>query len=291
MALLVAMNLSMTEIQQEMKHIDFASFADGPSWRLGQVIKLLFKGHINNGTAIDNWLHDLCLRHKFDPTLSFKNMPEKGYKSLHVFATLANNNTLLGFGPNNNEDTNVLDAIRMSVSIPIFFKAVAIMPLNPPEQGYRRAQKNEQKHCLLAVDGGLLANYPWQQIAKQICKQQGHVDTDHFIGAKVEDHAMTMYLKENRPLPMLPIHGLKDMLLALSKIAFYGQHQCFKQRPKEKDNTAIVDTNIKATNFDISNKQLRDLVQAGKDAAINELYQAYKIYIKNSTTNKDNISA
>lgn len=107
-----------------------------------------FKQWLEDAIDIELKKHDLNITSK---TLTFMTMHETGYFAMDPFVVGTNLNTgyPVVFSYLNTPDMLIVDAVRISMSIPIFFEPIEMpVPVN-----------GGKKNCLF-VDGGVLWNYP-----------------------------------------------------------------------------------------------------------------------------------
>ncbi|MBS4021873.1 MAG: patatin-like phospholipase family protein [Dethiobacter sp.] len=157
-AALLAVNYTAAEIKNELEKLDYNNFKDEGCLNkfgvIGKGMRIAFKYGIYNGQYFETWLENL-LQAKGKTTFGQikTNYPEEKYKyRLQVIAAditeerllvLPNDLKLFGYDP---DLFSISRAVRMSMSIPVFFKPV------------RLKDNNGKIH--LIVDGGVLSNYP-----------------------------------------------------------------------------------------------------------------------------------
>lgn len=157
-AALVAVGYTSEEIKIELEKLDYNNFKDEGGFSklgiIGKVINIIFKYGIYKGNFFEAWMDEL-LKKKGITTFGqlITDYPEEKYKyKLQVIATdITNKRALIlphdlkhfGFDP---DQFSIARAVRMSMSIPLFFEPVKITDNNGNEQ--------------IIVDGGVLSNYP-----------------------------------------------------------------------------------------------------------------------------------
>src|SRR5665648_107504 len=155
---LLAVGFNSEEIKVELKKLNYNQFKDEkiPSrceW-LCKLLKIFFKKGIYKGDYFEEWFENLLKKkekYKFGD-LRTKYKEDKYKYKLQVIASDLTDQCLLvlpgdlqKFGKDP-DDFSISKAIRMSMSIPIFFEPVEIK------------DKNNITHYI--VDGGVLSNYP-----------------------------------------------------------------------------------------------------------------------------------
>lgn len=157
-AALVAVGYNSQEIKNELEKLNYNYFKDeggfGKLGIMGKLINIIFKYGIYKGYYFEKWMEGL-LEKKGITTFGqlITDDPEEKYKyKLQVIATdITNKRTLIlphdlkyfGFDP---DQFSIARAVRMSMSIPLFFEAIKLKDNNGKEN--------------IIVDGGVLSNYP-----------------------------------------------------------------------------------------------------------------------------------
>lgn len=157
-ATLVAVGYTSQEIKDELEILNYNYFKDESALSklgiTGKLISIVLKYGIYKGDFFEEWMEDLLERKGISTfgQLITDNPQEKYKYKLQIIATDITNRRLLilprdlkyfGFDP---DEFSIARAVRMSMSIPLFFKPVKIIDTNGKEH--------------IIVDGGLLSNYP-----------------------------------------------------------------------------------------------------------------------------------
>jgi NTE family protein len=142
-AAMYALDYSIDQIETLMNSLNFQSFEDDFSLlRLGTHYGLYV------GDYILQFAHQLIVgcNKGFAEDATFADLRAAGCRDLYIFATNLNAHSVVEFSADNTPGAIVAEAIRASMSIPLFFKA------------WRFSNGVPDKH--IYVDGGLLFNYP-----------------------------------------------------------------------------------------------------------------------------------
>jgi len=144
-ALLISLNYSSTEIMKELKELDLKKFADDDWGIIRDSSRLFNKYGWHKGKTMLNWLEEKVNYKTGSPDSTFgdlqKQKAEKSFKDLYIIGTNINTHFSTIFSHEKYSDMRIADAVRISMSIPLFFEAV------------------EFKEDIY-VDGGVLLNYP-----------------------------------------------------------------------------------------------------------------------------------
>lgn len=229
---LVALGYTAKEIEKIVFEMDFASFEDDKNYRRVKSEYGLYAGDV-----FLEWMTDLVVRKGLDAKATFADLHQNGYRTLKVYATDLYTQSLQEFSYEKTPAAIVAEAIRASMSIPLFFKAWQF--------------SNGQPNDHLYVDGGVLLNYPIHAF--------DHLDET--IGLQLENLSQT---------PTVNNFGYKD-LKTYTKVLFetmlVTQKVALEQDTKAMARTInINDLGISATNFDLTTEEKNALIKEGRTA-------------------------
>ncbi|KPJ94473.1 MAG: patatin [Gammaproteobacteria bacterium SG8_11] len=141
-ATLFALGFSNAEQRTILKKLDFNNFMDDSWGVVRDTDRLLEKYGWYKGDFFHEWISKLIKKKLGNPNATFKYLKEAGNPDLFVYGT--NLSTQFGevFSIEHTPNMRIADAVRISMSIPLFFASIR----NPRDDVY--------------VDGGVLNNYP-----------------------------------------------------------------------------------------------------------------------------------
>lgn len=148
-AAMVALGYSADQVHQIIGALNFASFEDreGP-------IRIFENYGIHPGEAFLDWMQQQVANsplnqhaaNKLTENATFADLAAAGGRDLHVFSTDLYTQSLREFSNATSPGVVIAEAVRASMSIPIFFNAWQFPNNNPDDHIY--------------VDGGMVYNYP-----------------------------------------------------------------------------------------------------------------------------------
>jgi NTE family protein len=141
-ATLFALDYSNAEQRRILKKLNFNNFMDDDWGKIRDTKRLIKKFGWYKGEFFHKWIGKLIEKKLGDPDATFLDLKNNGNPDLYVYGT--NLSTRFGqvFSNEHTPTTSIADAVRISMSIPLFFAAV-------------RNKRND-----VYVDGGVLNNYP-----------------------------------------------------------------------------------------------------------------------------------
>lgn len=238
---MICAGYSVDEIENLLKHhFDLKKFKIG--WNPLRIFK---RYGIYSGDYILEFIHRyLDQSPKNLPTdVTFKQMSDAGCKDLFVFACDLNENTIQEFSSFKTPNVVVAEAIRASMSIPLFFKAWQFTGANPTDHIY--------------VDGGIAFNYPLGFFDNERFAAAPDYMCEEAIGLYLHDKKIdkTVNLKFSQPLKYLK--QLFETLLNVQNIDIGFQ-------TAEGNRSIRIDgLGISATNFNLSQTDMKLLIQSG----------------------------
>jgi len=231
-ATLVALNYSASEIKKIILDMNFKKFEDGFN-----PFRLFTSYGLYKGNAFLKWIEDKIEKAGIPKDVTFKSMAKNpAFKKLKIFATDLNIENIREFSEEKTPDTIVAEAVRASMSIPLFFRAWQF--------------SNEKPNNHIYVDGGVLYNYPISI----------YNDLEHTLGFYLTSFQKT---KPTRLGFYSPIKYIKFLFETLLK----SQNVEFQRNTQDKQASVIInDLNVSATDFDLSNEMKLKLIDQGKIA-------------------------
>ena len=236
MACLLALRFKPDEIHEAVFNMDFKSFEDDKSYR-----KVRSEYGLYAGDAFLEWMSDLLLRKGFNPQMTFAQLHKAGYPDLKVYAVDLYTQQLQAFSFLQTPDTIVLEAVRASMSIPLYFRAWQF--------------SNGIPNTNLYVDGGVLLAYPFYAFEKEGAT---YANT---LGLRLDN------LNKTTEPHVFGYDNFPEYAKALFSALLKAQDAAFLEDKQAQSSTVrINDLGISGTNFDLSVEE--------KNALINEGYKA-----------------
>jgi predicted acylesterase/phospholipase RssA len=225
-AALYAAGYSAAEMKTELETTDISSLLD--PFRLKFVLFLKNKG-LYKGNKLYQWLHELLAKK------GVRTFGDLGDIDLKVIASDLTNRELIVFDRGGNPTLNVAEAVRMSIGIPMFFKAYAF--------GER-----------LVVDGGVLSNFPLFSFAG-------------------ESNTLGFKIVPDQSIVPTPPKGLAGLVWSLAGTMMDAHDKLDEQEAKAINIIRIPDGGIPSVKFALSKDEKLKLYQNGYHAASKFLSQ------------------
>ena len=234
-ACLVSLRFTAKEIFDITTACDFASFEDST---FVSDLETLNKYGFYKGQKFLEWIRSIISK-KIDTynDATFADFKHCKFIDLHVFATNLNTNSLTEFSFETTPNISVAEAIRCSMSIPLFFEA---------------SQLNGQMY----VDGGLILNYAIETFDINTINES---TLGLYIGVTT-DKGIDSGLKFGEP---------KKYAVALIETLLKAQDEALYKSPDNMRRTIFINPcNISATNFKLTTDDKITLFKAGQEAVV-----------------------
>jgi NTE family protein len=268
-AVLVALDYSGEETFSILSGLDFKSFMDD-SWGLVRDSKRLIEEFgWYKGDFFHNWMGELIKRKTGNAFSTFNDLQQAGYKDLYLAVT----NLSTGFSEvcsaEHTPRMRVADAARMSMSIPLFFRAI----------------RNTRRDVY--VDGGVLRNFPVKLFdrEKYLERKRKHaVVTEYYqdfneqkpkssspyrynketLGFRLDTRQEVAMFRDGAEPPVRDINDFFDYSKALISTLMAVQNDVHLHSD-DWQRTVYIDTlGVGTTDFDLDDATKQALMEAGK---------------------------
>jgi NTE family protein len=236
-ACLLSLRYSAAQIKVLVDQVDFGAFADHEN-----IFKKLHYYGLHPGDTFLDWLRQQIVAKGLSEDATFADFDKAGCMTLKVFACDINAQQLQEFSLKETPNVIVAEAVRASMSIPLYFNAWQF-PSGVPNDH-------------LFVDGGMVYNYP------VFAFSNGKEINWEVVGMRLEDvHSV------HTPVEFGYGEWLKYVKYTFETL-MKAQTFIYQRDPDQVQRTMVIDDlGISATDFDITEAQKTDLFNAGVAAA------------------------
>lgn len=269
-AVLLAVGYNGDEIINLVSATNFKKFADG-CWGVFGGSKMFVKQYgWYRGKKFTKWLEDMIEKKTGNANLTFAELHlltlKNKYMDLFVTGTNLSKQTSVIFSHETFPDMKIVNAVRISMSIPLFFSSVKID---------NKGNFIDDKNADVMVDGGLASNFPihiFDEKKYQIdSTASGSIDDSIFInyetlGIRLDRAEQILFDKKNEGLAPYEIENLIDYFGAFYTIVIenLNRHALVKE---DWDRTISVNTlGIGPKIRNLSDKEKLNLINSGKKA-------------------------
>jgi NTE family protein len=229
-ATMYSLGYTPQEIADEILALDFSKILDGMP--LTGPIRLLTRYGWHAGDYFRAQMQAIVAKKTGDPHSTFAQCAARGFRRLHVVSCNVTKRVVRVFPDPMSQDLELADAVRISMSIPLFFASV-------PYQGD------------IYVDGGVMWNYPIG-----LFDQLTHVN-DATLGFHVKNTQLPATARTWTP---------HDYFAGLFESLIRQQETDLEQRPLDRARTVTIpDGGFGLADFGIDRAGKAQLLEAGRE--------------------------
>ncbi len=211
-ALMVSLGYNSKEIFDIISETRFQKFNDGEFMFIGGFTRLNSKYGWYKGEEFSKWLDKIIDSKTGDAEITFGELKKRKFKQLFVTATCMNKQKLLVFSADTYPEMKVKDAVRISMSIPLYFEAVFIDSV-----GHVYNEKNNSGNLDVVVDGGIIGNYPifiFDSLQVDSLNNQIRIPNYKTLGIRIDSELQIKNDELSKELVSIPISNMSDYLEA-----------------------------------------------------------------------------
>jgi NTE family protein len=266
-ATLLALGYDYKEVTNIISKADFNKFEDKSSFLIN-LLRLLRKYGWFKGDYFTEWIGELIKEKTGDTNYSFSDLKKsldgnkKGFRDLYTVSTdLSLQNTIIcSHETEEYGSMPIRNAVRMSMSIPFFFKAV-----------------NNKGNII--VDGGIAWNYPINifdfkkylsntengEVVKYYTEEPDYRFNHETLGFRLDNKKEIDYNKHhwgNVPKKITFIHNYSQAIYSFASEMLNKSHL----HNNDWNRTIFIDTmDVKTTDFDLMEDTKNSLIESGKE--------------------------
>jgi NTE family protein len=258
-ATMLAVGYSAAEMVKLTEDLPLKQFNDGTI--AGGLSRVQKKFGFYKGEKVSQWIEQMIKTKTGNADITFSDLHklkmQKGYMDLYITGTDVTYRCLRIFSYENYPSMRIRDALRISVSIPLYFEPVYIN-----DTGRLVSSYDPGSH--LMIDGGLLSNYPINMFDSTRyfnCENLINCRNKETIGLLLETPEQLSFSLRKSLTPQTPL-TLTEYVKAIYQTAI--------DRPNPDDENlkrtiTISDLGIRSRVKKLSKKQVQQLMESGRN--------------------------
>lgn len=266
---LLAVGYSADEIGTIVANTDFEDFNDGDFFFIGGTDRVIRTYGWYPGDVFVGWLESHVARKTGDADITFRQLHDRrdsdGFFELFITATNLTRQRAEVFSHETRPDMRIVDAVRVSMSVPFWFTAVHL------DEAGRVVEPGEGD---VYVDGGILMNYPLRLFdeAKYYRGASAAAFGPDFrnpqtLGLRMETPEQLASDAKGEGLAQQPIDGVEDYVRSLYVLVMEELNRRDLTTEDWERTVTIDDTNLGPRVKQLSPEQKEQLLSAGRSAA------------------------
>lgn len=261
-ATLLALDYSSAEVSKIIAETNFKDFEDKSSLPVN--LYRLFKGYgWFKGDAFREWIGEKIKAKTGSARFTFRdlnnaiNHDKAKFRQLYVISTNLTQQYAEIFSFENSPSVPVRDTVRMSMSIPLYFRSV-------------------KKFGDVMVDGGVTYNYPInlfdnikylsnkKNTADKTPDADGYVFNCETLGFRLDSKEVIKYNRDDWKNVPIKINSFKDYALGLLDFMMDMANKAHLHSD-DWNRTIFIDTlDVKTTDFKLKEEKIRALIESGE---------------------------
>jgi len=254
-ALAISLGYSGKEIQNVISETNFKKFNDGRYFFIGGINRISKYFGWYRGKRFENWLEKIISKKTGNADITFEELHEKNYKDLYITGTCLNKQQLVIFCHEAYPKMKVIDAIRISMSIPLYFEAVFI-----DKEGKIIHHPKQKQELDIMVDGGITGNFPIRMFDTL---SQTNFST---LGFRIDSEEQIKNDREGKSIASIPVGNLKQYLYAFYNIMIENLNRQPLTRADWQRTISISDGAVKPKIRKLSAGEINILINNGRQA-------------------------
>jgi len=254
-AALLVLGYNAKEIEALIGNTNFGKFNDGGWFFIGGICRTMKQFGWYKGKRFEQWISKLIEAKTGNPDITFAELSTISDKNLYITAVSLNRQKLLVFCKEDYPNMKVKDAVRASMSIPLYFKAVF---MDKEGKVYKKA--NSAKDLDIVVDGGILANFPIQVFPNT------KEDSILTLGVRIDSENQILQDAKGEGLADYPIRKFRDYVSAFYVLSIEHLNRQQLSTENWKHTISVSDANIPPRVRKLSESQKSLLIENGKKA-------------------------
>lgn len=273
-ALLLGLGYTGDELEQILSKMDFKSFLDDSAGLLRDTLRLVEDYGWYKGDSFRSWIADKIEAKTGNTESTFRDIHEmsetKGFREIYFIGTNLSTRFSEVFSYENSPDMVVADAVRISMSIPLFFKAVR--------------EKNDD----IYVDGGVLSNYPIKLFDKASYVKDNGKETEYYkkqnkilqdykssaqkyiyncetLGFRLDTAEEISMFHDHTPPPHHKIDNFGSYVISLADTLYDSQLNSHLHSDDWQRTVYIDSIGVKTTDFNLSDETKKKLIESGRE--------------------------
>ncbi len=270
-ALCISLDYSSIEIEKIILQLRVQSFNDGNFFFIGGISRLKKNMGYYRGTQFTEWITKIIEAKTGNGKITFSELQQKNFMELHVLGTSLNKQKAIVFSHLTYPNMLVRDAIRISMSVPLYFEPIIIDSLGKVYKSIRQCNQ-----CDVMVDGGLIENFPIHIFDSSYVENgiKRYMANPNTIGLRIDANEQVLADKETRMLATMPIQKISDYFAAFYTLELELASRNILSDDDWARTISIPDMGFSPKVKKISVVQKKILIESGLKA-VNDFYSNY----------------
>jgi NTE family protein len=264
-ALAISLGYNSTDINHIAANTPYKKFNDGRFFFIGGLARMKRYFGWYRGVQFEKWLSRIIRSKTGNADITFAELQQQGYLDLYITGTSLLQQKTVIFSREHFPNMKVRDAVRISMSIPLYFEAAFI------DSSGRLVYHPKNLNGLdVMVDGGVLSNYPISLFDSTKYIEPGTTNTfiknPHTLGFRIDRKEQIAYDSIGKGLAPFDIKRFGDFSDAFYSIILETVNRTPLTKEDWDRTISIDDADIDPRIKKLEKKQIAALVDNGMNA-------------------------
>lgn len=265
-ALSISLGYNSNEIEDIISNTQFNKFNDGGIPFFGGLHRIQKLYGWYRGERFSRWVETLIESKTGNADITFSELHHRGFRDLYVTATCLNKQRLVILSHETYPEMKIKDAVRISMSIPLYFKAVFV-----DRNGSTVKKPRNRTDLDIMLDGGITGNYPIDMFDSIDVNSKSRKINHQTIGLRIDTEEQMDYDRRNLGLVPLKIHDFKDYMTAFYVFVLENLNRNQLTAEDWQRTISISSVDIAPRIKRLSTKQKDSLISSGRKSTIDFL--------------------
>jgi NTE family protein len=262
-ALCISLGYNSEEIIKLLYSTNFKKLNDGRFFFPGGINRVSKHFGWYRGKKLGAWIEKIISKKTGDSNITFEELYNKGYKDLYVTATVLNKQKFIVLSRLNYPKMCVKDAVRISMSIPLYFEATFV-----DSAGRIISHPPSKEGLNIMVDGGLTGNFPIHIFDSVNAGgyRPSFIANEATLGFRIDSDRQIESDQHGGELVDMPIRNLKEYTAAFYNMIIENLNRPSLSPDDWKRTISISDGEIRPRIRKLSKAEISRLVENGNKA-------------------------
>jgi NTE family protein len=264
-ALAISLGYNSDEIAGIISNTAFRKFNDGRFMFFGGINRMNRYYGWYKGQRLENWIASIIEKKTGNTDITFRQLKENGFKDLYITGTSLTRQQAVVFSYERYPDMKIKDAVRISVSIPLYFEAIFI---NSAGETFNHPKNKSDLEVM--ADGGFIANFPIRlfdstKYADNTLENTFQINHET-LGFRIDTEAQITNDSSTRQLASMQIRSFKDYVAAFYNIIIEHLNRQTLTEDDWQRTISISDGKIAPRIRKLSRQEVQILISNGRTA-------------------------
>jgi len=254
-ACFLALGFTPEEMETELRQLNFRKFNDNTLPLVSGLRNMIKHFGWYQGDVFEKWNRDLIATKTNNPNITFRELHDNPkYKDLYIMGASINNQRSINFNYKTYPDMEIATAIRVSMSIPYYYKSVII-----DSNGKRLNEQPQQGAYDICVDGGMTSNLPVELFS---------TPQESILGFQIVREEQLKYDSQKQTAPFSSVKNIGTFVKAIYNLTKENTQNLKLAKYEQVKLVNISDGNVGPRIRKLKKKTVDLLLENGRSAVI-----------------------